>query len=197
MNRIKELFDIYVSSIKVGALTFGGGYAMLPILQREIVEKRAWNTEAEILDYYALAQCLPGIIMVNTLAFVGHKRRGRAGAFFSALGAVTPSFAIIIVIATLLTTFASVAAVQNAFAGIRVCVCVLIFNSIVKLWKSSVIDIFCALIFAAVALGSFFFDISPIVFVLAAAAAGIVLTVLGAGRAPRSGLDGRGSEAAK
>ena len=75
-----DLFHIYISSLKVGALTFGGGYAMLPILQREVVERRKWNAEEEILDFYALAQCLPGIIMVNTLSMVGHKRRGRPGA---------------------------------------------------------------------------------------------------------------------
>ena len=75
---LKELFDIYFTSLKVGAMTFGGGYAMLPILQKEVVEKKAWNTEEEILDYYALAQCLPGIIMVNTLGFVGQKRKGTA-----------------------------------------------------------------------------------------------------------------------
>ena len=82
---MKELFEIFIASAKVGALTFGGGYAMLPILQREIVENKGWNSEAEILDYYALAQCLPGILMVNTLAFVGKNRKGNIGAVFAAL----------------------------------------------------------------------------------------------------------------
>lgn len=130
---MKELFEIFIASAKVGALTFGGGYAMLPILQREIVENKGWNSEAEILDYYALAQCLPGILMVNTLAFVGKNRKGNIGAVFAALGAAAPSFLIITIIATVLTAFADVPAVKNAFAGIRVCVCVLIFNAITKL----------------------------------------------------------------
>lgn len=106
---MKELIEIFIASFKVGGMTFGGGYAMLPILQKEVVEKKQWNTEEEILDYYALSQCLPGIIMVNTLVFVGQKRRGRLGAIMSALGAVTPSFIIISIIATLLTTFADLA----------------------------------------------------------------------------------------
>ena len=81
---MKELIDIFFTSARVGAMTFGGGYAMLPILQKEVVEKKKWNTEEEILDYYALSQCLPGIIMVNTLVFVGQKKKGKIGAFASA-----------------------------------------------------------------------------------------------------------------
>ena len=169
---LKELFDIYFTSLKVGAMTFGGGYAMLPILQKEVVEKKDWNTEEEILDYYALAQCLPGIIMVNTLGFVGQKRKGT-------VGAITPPLIIITIIAALLTAFADVAAVQNAFAGIRVCVCVLIFNSILKLWKSSMVDKKCLAIFLTVAVGSYFIDISPILFVVGSGILGILIQIAG------------------
>ena len=176
---MKELIDIFFTSARVGAMTFGGGYAMLPILQKEVVEKKKWNTEEEILDYYALSQCLPGIIMVNTLVFVGQKKKGRIGAFASALGAVTPSFIIITIIATLLTAFADVPAVQSAFAGIRVCVCVLIFNSILKLWKSSVVDKKCLALFIIIAIGSLVVDITPITFVLGAAVVGILIKMLG------------------
>lgn len=176
---MKELIDIFFTSARVGAMTFGGGYAMLPILQKEVVEKKKWNTEEEILDYYALAQCLPGIIMVNTLVFVGQKKKGKIGAFASALGAVTPSFIIITIIATLLTAFADVPAVQSAFAGIRVCVCVLIFNSILKLWKSSVVDKKCLALFIIIAIGSLVVDITPIAFVLGAAVVGIIIKALG------------------
>lgn len=175
---MKDLIDLFFTSARVGAMTFGGGYAMLPILQKEVVEKKNWNTEEEILDYYALSQCLPGIIMVNTLAFVGKKKKGKAGAVASALGAVTPSFIIITIIAALLTAFADVPAVQNAFAGIRVCVCVLIFNSILKLWKSSVIDKKCLALFIIIAIGSLVIDITPILFVVGAAVIGILLNVL-------------------
>lgn len=181
---MKELIDIFFTSARVGAMTFGGGYAMLPILQKEVVEKKQWNTEEEILDYYALSQCLPGIIMVNTLVFVGKKKKGNAGAVASALGAVAPSFIIITIIAALLTAFADVPAVQNAFAGIRVCVCVLIFNSILKLWKSSVVDKKCLVIFLAIAIGSLVIDITPIIFVVGAGIIGILLKVLSK---PRNG----------
>lgn len=174
---MKELFDIFLTSARVGAMTFGGGYAMLPILQKEVVEKKKWNTEAEILDYYALSQCLPGIIMVNTLVFVGKNRKGTVGAVSSGLGAVTPSFIIITVIASLLTAFADVPAVQNAFAGIRVCVCVLILNSILKLWKSSVIDKKCLLLFLLIAVGSLAIDITPIIFVVGAGILGVIIKV--------------------
>ena len=174
---MKELLQIYLAALRVGALTFGGGYAMLPILQKEVVEGRKWNTEAEILDYYALAQCLPGIIMVNTLSFVGQKRRGKTGALAAGLGANTPSLIIITLIAAVLTAFADVPAVQHAFAGIRVCVCVLIFNSILKLWKSSVIDGICLALFLVIVLGSLFFDITPIAFVVAAAVFGVLITL--------------------
>ncbi len=172
---IKEMLEIYVAAAKVGMLTFGGGYAMLPILQREVVETKKWNTEEEILDYYALAQCLPGIIMVNTLVFVGQKRKKNTGAIAAGLGAVTPSIIVITLIATFLTAFANVPMVQDAFAGIRVCVCILIFNSIVKLWSSSVVDKKSLVIFFLVAVMSFAIDITPIVFIILSAILGILL----------------------
>ena len=175
---MKELFEIFIASAKVGALTFGGGYAMLPILQREIVESKGWNTEAEILDYYALSQCLPGILMVNTLAFVGKKKKGTLGAIFAALGAAAPSFVIITIIASILKSFADYSAVKNAFAGIRVCVCVLIFNAVLKLWKSAIADFKCLLLFIGVLLASLFLDVTPIIFVVAAALLGIAITML-------------------
>lgn len=190
---MKELMDLFFTSARVGAMTFGGGYAMLPILQKEVVEKKKWNTEEEILDYYALSQCLPGIIMVNTLVFVGKKKKGKVGAVASALGAVTPSFIIITIIAALLTAFADVPAVQNAFAGIRVCVCVLIFNSILKLWGSSVIDKKCLALFIVIAIGSLVIDITPILFVVGAGIVGILLNVLAKPR----GAKNAGAEASE
>jgi len=176
---MKELWEIYITFAKVGAMTFGGGYAMLPILQKEVVEQKQWATEAEILDYYALSQCMPGIIMVNTLAFIGKKRKGVPGAIVGGLGAVLPPLIIITAIAALLTAFADVPAVQNAFAGIRVCVCVLIFNSILKLWKSSVVDKICLALFAVVTVLSLVADISPVIFILGSAAIGIAIKCLG------------------
>ena len=175
---MKELLEIFAVAFRVGLFTFGGGYAMLPILQREVVETRGWVSEEEVLDYYAIGQCLPGIIMVNTMIFVGHKRKGNIGGIVAALGTVCPALVIITVIAALLTNFADVPAVKNAFAGIRVCVVVLIFNAIVKLWKSSMIDWKCFVLFALVVAGSLFTKITPVVFVIFAAVAGIVIKTL-------------------
>lgn len=175
---MKELFEIFIASARVGAMTFGGGYAMLPILQREIVESKGWNTEAEILDYYAMAQCLPGILMVNTLAFIGKNRKGNLGALFAALGAAVPSFIIITAIAAALTAFADYPAVKSAFAGIRVCVCVLIFNAVLKLWNSAIADAKCLILFLGVLIASLAINITPIVFVLVSALLGIVISLL-------------------
>ena len=167
----------------MGVMTFGGGMAMLPILQREIVETRHWATEEELTDYYAIGQCTPGIIAVNTATFVGQKLKGLSGGIFATLGMVFPSLVIISILAGLITNFADLAWVQNAFAGIRACVCVLIFNATVRLMKKSVVDKRTAVIFVVVLLGSVFLDISPVWFVLCSALLGIILKGLEAKRA--------------
>lgn len=172
------LLDLFCAFFRIGLFTFGGGYAMLPLLQREIVEKKHWATEEELLDYFAIGQCTPGIIAVNTATFVGFKEKKLSGAIFATLGIVSPSLVIITVIAALLSNFAHIAAVQNAFAGIRVAVCVLILNSIVKLWKKSVVDKLTLGVFIAVFLGSVLLShVSPVVFIVAAAVLGIVVRV--------------------
>ena len=172
------LLDLFCTFFRIGLFTFGGGYAMLPLLQREIVEKKKWATEEELLDYFAVGQCTPGIIAVNTATFVGFKEKKLSGAIFATLGIVSPSLVIITVIAALLSNFAHIAAVQNAFAGIRVAVCVLILNSIVKLWKKSVVDKLTFAVFLAVFIGSVLLShVSPVVFIVAAAVLGIVVRV--------------------
>ena len=158
-------------------MTFGGGYAMLPILQREVVEKRGWATENELMDYYAIGQCTPGVIAVNTATFAGRKVKGNAGGIVATLGVVFPSIVIISLLAGVITTFADVAWVKNAFAGIRVCVCVLIFNAVVKLWKKSVVDKKTLALYALILFASLLTDLSPVIFVLFAAVSGIVLQV--------------------
>ena len=177
---MRELIELLTVFAKIGAVTFGGGYAMLPILQRELVEKRGWVTDEEIMDYFAIGQCTPGIIAVNTATFVGMKLRGVLGAIFATVGIVLPSIVIISVIAACLANFAEYAVVKNAFAGIRACVCVLIANAVVKLWKKAVVDKATLVIFLLVFLFGFFTDITPVLFVVLAAAAGIALKVLGA-----------------
>ena len=173
------LLDMYLTFAKVGVMTFGGGYAMLPILQREVVDNKGWATEEELMDYFAIGQCTPGVIAVNTATFIGQKNKGILGGIVATLGVVFPSLIIISLLAGVIEAFSHIVWVQNAFGGIRVCVCVLILNAIVKLLKKAVVDIPTGLIFAVVALCSVFFDISPVIFVVLAAVIGILLKVLG------------------
>lgn len=176
---MKELIELFIAFSRVGALTFGGGYAMLPILQREIVEKNSWATDEELMDYYAIGQCTPGVIAVNTATFIGQKNKGIIGGVIATLGVVMPSLIIITAIAAFISNFSDLAIVKNAFAGVRVCVCVLIFNAVVKLWKNAVVDKATLIIFIGVFLGSVFTDLSPILFVIITAIAGIIVKNLG------------------
>lgn len=170
------LLKLFAAFAKVGVMTFGGGYAMIPILEREIVDRQGWASSEELMDYYAVGQCTPGVIAVNTATFIGRKVKGWLGGVVATLGVIFPSVVIICIIAGILTNFADIPAVQSAFAGIRVCVCVLIFNAVVKLWKKAVPDK-AALVLALLVFGlSLFLDLSPIVFVLFCAAAGILFT---------------------
>ena len=173
------LWKLFLAFAKIGVMTFGGGYAMIPMLEREIVDKHGWATNEELMDYYAVGQCTPGVIAVNTATFIGRKIGGVPGGIVASLGVVFPSLIIITVIAGILTNFAEVPAVKSAFAAIRVCVCVLIFNSVLKLWKGAVKDKAALVLFLLVFGLSLFFDISPIVFVVFCAAAGIALTQWG------------------
>ena len=129
--------DLFLTFAKVGVCTFGGGYAMLPILQREVVEKKGWATEEELTDYFAIGQCTPGIIAVNTATFIGHKYKGILGGILATLGVVFPSLVIITVIAACLQNFASYPVVAHALAGINAAVVALIAVSVVKLGKST------------------------------------------------------------
>ena len=180
---MNEYLELFLTFAKMGVMTFGGGMAMLPILQREVVEDRHWATEEELVDYYAIGQCTPGIIAVNTATFVGQKRKGTIGGIIATLGIVFPSLVIISILAGLITNFSHLAWVRNAFAGIQVCVCVLIFNAVVKLLKKSVIDRRTCVIFLLVTAGSMLLNLSPVWFVLLAALAGIVLKSLEGGAA--------------
>lgn len=171
---MKEYLELIATFFKIGIMTFGGGYAMLPIIQREVVEKKGWCTEEELLNYYALGQCTPGVIAVNTATFLGNKRKGALGGFIATFGIVLPSLIIITIIAALLTGFAHYPVVQHALAGIRVAVVVLVAFSVKKLMKSGVKDAFGWCIFVLTFLVSVVFGVSPVVVVFVAAAAGLV-----------------------
>lgn len=170
---MKLLWELFTSFFKVGIMTFGGGISMLPILEKEIVENKKWATREELLDYYAVGQCTPGIIAVNTATFIGHKTKGNIGGIVATLGVVTPSVIIILILASFLKNFSSYPLVQSAFKGIRVAVCALVISSIIGLIKKGIKDYLGIII----ALLTFFlmilFNISPIFIVIFAILTGI------------------------
>ena len=139
---MKDLLELYRTFVRIGCVTFGGGYAMLPILERELVEKRQWTTMDDLRDYFSIGQCTPGIIALNVSTFIGEKRGGVKGALAATTGFLTGPVLIILIIAAFLRNFATLPLVQHAFAGIRVCVCVLILQAVLRLWKKSVVDPF-------------------------------------------------------
>ena len=171
---MKTLIDLFFTFCRIGGLTFGGGYAMLPIIQKEIVEEKKWATEEEVLDYYAVGQCTPGIIAVNTATFIGYKVQGIIGAIVATLGVVFPSLIIITIIAALLKNFASYAIIQHAFSGIRVVVIALIISAILKLAKTSIKNSITLIIAILAFISVAFVNLSAIYIVVAAAFVGLI-----------------------
>ena len=178
VSSVKNLLRLYLIFLKIGAVTFGGGLAMYPILHREFIEDRGWITEDELTDYYAVGQCTPGVVAINVSTFIGNKRGGVPGGFISTFGFVTAPFLVIALLAASLRAFSGYPVVKNAFAGVRVCVCVLVVNAVSRLWKNSVKDrvtffIF-AFVFALCASASLLpFSVSPAAVVAASALFGI------------------------
>ena len=192
------LIDLFLTIARIWVCTFGGGYAMLPILQRELVENKKWATETELADYYAVGQCTPGIIAVNTATFVGRSQAGTAGGILATLGLVFPSLVIIMVIAAFLQNFMHLEFVVHAFNGVRAGVVALILSSVIKLFKNAVIDwptrVIYAVVLVMAAAGAFCampqgtlgavlgFILSPVFLVIAAGVAGLCV------RAAKGGL---------
>lgn len=170
---MRELFELFFTFARIGVFTFGGGLAMLPMIQKEVVENKGWATEKQVLDYYALGQATPGIIAVNTATFIGYDRRGTIGGIFATLGMIFPSLVIIMTIATFITQFQDLAVVQHAFRGIRIAVVALIVSTVLKLVRQSVKRAKgVALFFVALVLIAFA-GISPVYVILAAATFGV------------------------
>lgn len=179
---MKKLWELFITFAKVGVMTFGGGVAMLPILQREVEQKKGWATSEEMTDYYAISQCTPGVIAVNTATFIGQKEAGIWGGILATLGVVFPSLIIIVVLAGLISNFCDLSWVQHAFAGIRTCVCVLIFNATVKLWKSAIHDGWGVMIFLVVLGSMLFIKVSPVLYILCGALVGVVIQGIKGGK---------------
>lgn len=173
-KRLKELLSIYFKFFKIGSVTFGGGYAMLPILRREIVEKEQWLTEEEIMDFYAIGQSMPGIIAVNVGGFIGYMRKKEPGAVAAALGVVSPCLVIITIIAACLANFQDNVYVRHALSAVSVCVCALILDSVIAMWKKGVKDIFGFVLFAVMLVAMTFTQASPVLLVIFSAVCGII-----------------------
>lgn len=167
--------DLFLTFARVGAGTFGGGYAMLPLLQREVVDARHWATEEDLIDYYAIGQCTPGVIAVNAATFIGQKVKGVRGAIAATAGMITPSLLIICVIAACLQQFSHLPLVQNAFAGIRIAVCALMLRAVWTMLRKCVVDAPTACILVAAFVLVAFFGISPVWVVLLAGLSGVLL----------------------
>lgn len=171
---MKELWTLYYSFLKIGAFMFGGGYSMLPLLNRELVDRRGWTNEEELLDYFTIAQCTPGVIAINTATFIGHKRRGLLGGAVATLGVITAPVLVVLVIAAVLMQFWSQPLVQAAFRGVRVATAALIAAAVVRLVKSGVKGwlgiVLCVLAFIGVAV----FGGSPVLVIVCAAVAGFI-----------------------
>ena len=172
MNTLLELYLIF---FKMGLFTFGGGYAMLPLLEREVVDKKGWASHEEILDYYAIGQSTPGIIAINTSTFCGYKVGGNIGGIVASLGFISPSIIIISIIAKFLQSFSHLAIIQHAFAGVRVAVCALVFYSVVNMIKKDANTGLKFMVFVLTFIAIGFLSISPIVVVITVGVFGILL----------------------
>jgi chromate transporter len=172
---MKIYWDLFLTFFKMGCVTFGGGYAMLPVIERELVRKKQWADSEEIMDYYAIGQVTPGVIAVNVSTFIGYKLKGIFGGVLATLGFVLPSLIIITVIAAFLQNFADLPLVRRAFTGIRVAVGALILDAVIRLFKGAVKDPRAlGLCIAAFGLSAFV-KASPVLIVLTAGLLGFLL----------------------
>lgn len=171
---MREYFDLFWIFFKMSAVTFGGGYAMLPILQREIAEKKGFMTQEQIVDYYAVSQGLPGIIAVNVSIFIGKDRKGVLGGIACALGVVAPCLIIIAAIAAALENFQELLVVRHAFSGITLCVAALILDAVIGLWKKAIDTTFSIILFLIVFISMAFLNLSPLILILTSALLGIL-----------------------
>ena len=174
-SMLKDLFDLFFVFFKIGAVTFGGGYAMLPVLERELAVKRNWTTSEDLLDYYAISQVTPGVIAVNVSTFVGYKRRRVAGGIFATLGLVTPSIIIITIIAIFISNFESIEWVARALRGINVSVAALLTASVVNFARKTLKKWWSYIFYAAAFCCVYFLKVPSVAVILASAAGGMII----------------------
>lgn len=178
MAGLKILFEIYWTFFKIGAVTFGGGISMLPIIDRELCQKKGWLTQDELIDYYAIGQATPGIIAVNVATFCGHKLKGSLGAAVSTLAVVTPSVIVISLLASCINTIDQVPLIKKALMGVNVAVAANLTYSIIKLSGKTVASAFSLLLFAAAFALVFFFKVNVILVIFSSALLGIAIYLL-------------------
>ena len=171
---MKELIGLFLAFARIGGLTFGGGYAMLPMLQKELVENKKWTTNEDLIDYYAIGQCTPGIIAVNTATYVGYLKKGLAGAIAGTAGMISPSILMITILCMFLNNFMENVWVQHALMGIKGVVCALMLNTVISLAKKSLISPLCIVIGIAAMALAMFSNIPTVLIVICAAVLGIV-----------------------
>ena len=172
---MKRLLTLFLSFLKIGAFTFGGGYAMIPIIQREVIDRRKWIAGSDFLDLLTVAQSAPGPISLNTAVFVGYKIGGYAGAAAAVLGVVLPSFVIILLIAMFFSGIRNNPFVDAAFRGMRPAVVALIIAPVLGLMKGMHIGLKFAAAIIGIAL--WYFSVPPVPVLVAGAAAGIVYAI--------------------
>lgn len=177
-----DYLQLYTTFFRIGILTFGGGLTMLPLLKYELVESKKWITEEKLLDCYAIGQCTPGIIAVNTATYVGYLRKGAMGGIIATLGMISPSVIIVTVVAMFLQTFMENVFIQHALMGIRGAVCALMLNTVVSLAKKSLISKLNIAICAIALVLSLFTNIPTIAIIVAAGLAGVIVEKVRGGK---------------
>ena len=174
---LKKLLELYITFFKIGAVTFGGGYAMLPILERELVLRKKWATSEDLIDYYAISQVTPGVIAVNVSTFIGCKRHGPIGGFSATAGLVTPSIIIITIIALFISNFEDIVWVQKALAGINVAVTALVTYGGYNIARKSVKNIPGVFFYLFAFVSVYFCKFSSVIIIIASALLGLLFTL--------------------
>ncbi|MBE6786812.1 MAG: chromate transporter [Ruminococcaceae bacterium] len=177
LKKLKVLFSVFWVFFRIGAFTFGGGYAMIPLISEETVNRRKWISESDILDIIAIAESTPGPVAINSATFVGYRVAGFWGSFFATLGVVSPSFIIILILSYVLNEFKSLKAVQYAFNGIRAGVLALIIKALIKMYKQCPKGVFYYVIMALSLVAVAFFKFPVIYCIIGFAALGLVYSL--------------------
>ena len=174
---LPTLLELYVAFFRTGIFTFGGGLAMMPMLQKELIEKKHWLTEEDLIDYYAIGQSTPGIIAVNVATFVGYRQAGILGGIFATLGIISPSIIIITILAGTINSVSEYPRVQAALKGINVAVAALLTTVIIKFAKKTIKNVWNVLFMLVAFVCIFFFKVPSFIIILAALAVGCLNVV--------------------